>query len=85
MSETSNSSENLAVLINFDELSGGSYTSSARTTPLSRIETPALSDGDPGVDAEVRFEDLMTGNCDIQGVNWSNFSISREGYRNIRY
>ena len=70
------------MLINLDEIIGN--FDSLRTTPNpSRIETPALSETDPGTEVEVRLEDL--GTCDIQGVNWSNFSVSREHYRNIRY
>lgn len=60
----------------------GSF-SSLRTTPNpSRMDTPALSEVDPGTEIEVRLEDL--GSHDIQGVNWSNFSVSREDYRDIR-
>lgn len=81
-SELSNNSENLALLINLDEIIGN--FSSLRTTPNpSRMDTPALSETDPGTEIEVRLEDLAT--HDIQGVNWSNFSVSREDYRNIRY
>lgn len=47
------------------------------------METPALSEGDPGTETEVRLEDLAT--CDIQGVNWGAFSVSRDDYRAIRY
>lgn len=79
--EISNNSENLALLINLDEIIGN--FSSLQTTPNpSRMDTPALSEIDPGTEIEVRLEDL--GTHDIQGVNWTNFSVSREDYRDIR-
>lgn len=71
----------MALLINLDEIIGN--FSSLRTTPNpSRMGTPALSEADPGTEIEVRYEDLST--CDIQGVNWNTFSVSRENYRDIR-
>ncbi len=58
-------------------------TDSFRSTPRpSRQQTPALSEADPGIEIEVRAEDL--GTYDIQGVNWNNFAVSREDYRSIR-
>lgn len=61
----------------------GSFNSLSTTPNPTRLDTPALSEADPGTEIEVRLEDLLE--HDIQGVNWSNFSVSREDYRNIRY
>ena len=77
----SNNSENLALLINLDEIIGN-FGSLSTTPNPSRMDTPALSEADPGTEIEVRLDDLRT--HDIQGVNWSNFSVSREEYRDIR-
>lgn len=75
------SSDNLALLINLDEILGN--MSSINSTPHpSRLQTPALSETDPGTEVEVRFEDL--GTFDIQGVNWNNFAVSRDDYRSLR-
>lgn len=72
----------MALLINLDEIIGS--LASLQTTPNpSRMATPALSEADPGTEIEVRLDDL--GTHDIQGVNWSSFSVSREDYRDIRY
>ena len=72
------------MLINLDEILGNmTATTSLQSTPHpSRLQTPALSETDPGTEIEVRFEDL--GTYDIQGVNWNNFAVSREDYRSIR-
>lgn len=72
----------MALLINLDEIIGN-FSSMSTTPNPSRIETPALSEADPGTEIEVRLEDLSS--CDIQGVNWGSFSVSREDYRDIRY
>lgn len=72
----------MALLINLDEIIGN-FNSLSTTPNPSRMDTPALSETDPGTEIEVRLEDLAT--HDIQGVNWTNFSVSREDYRDIRY
>lgn len=78
---TANSND-LALLINLDEILGEMNPDSFRSTPHpSRQQTP-LSETDPGTEVEVRAEDL--GVYDIQGVNWSNYAVSREDYRSIR-
>ena len=61
----------------------GNFNSLSTTPNPSRMDTPALSETDPGTEIEVRLEDLAT--HDIQGVNWNSFSVSREDYRSIRY
>jgi hypothetical protein len=80
--EISNNSDNLALLINLDEIIE-SFSSMQTTPNPSRMATPALSEADPGTEIEVRLEDLRT--HDIQGVYWNSFSVSREEYRDIRY
>ena len=75
----------MALLINLDEILGAmTQSDSFRSTPHpSRQQTPAaLSEADPGIEIEVRAEDL--GTYDVQGVNWSNFSVSRDDYRTLR-
>ena len=72
----------MALLINLDEIIGN-FSSLGTTPNPSRMDTPALSETDPGTEIEVRLEDLTT--HDIKGVNWMNFSVSREDYRDIRY
>lgn len=72
----------MALLINLDEIIGN-FSSLSTTPNPTRMNTPALSETDPGTEIEVRLEDLAM--HDIQGVNWSNFSVSREDYRDIRY
>ena len=82
VSSTVANSNDLALLVNLDEILGN-MTDSFHSTPRpSRQQTPALSEADPGVEIEVRLEDL--GTYDIQGVNWNNFAVSRDDYRSIR-
>jgi len=68
----------LALLINLDEILGD--MSSSQSTPSTRTATPSALE--TSVDVEVTANDL--GRCDIQGIDWSTYAVSRETYRDIR-
>lgn len=56
--------------------------SSFQTTPPLTTRTSTPSGAEPNVDIEVTVNDLD--HCDIQGVNWSTYAVSRETYRDVR-
>jgi hypothetical protein len=68
------------LIVNLDEILNDFL--SLTNSPM-RSETPALSDADPGIEAEVHVDDLSR--VDIQGINWGVTGISREDFRASRY